>query len=274
MGKFAIPNLSLWIVITYAIGYIMMYMTPGLLSYLTLEPYQILHGQVWRLITWILIPPSSGNIFFYIIMMMLYYSLGTSLERTWGTFRYNVYIFGGMLFTVIGAFVTYALYSVMGTIPVGIGYYVTTYYINMAIFLAFAVCYPNMQILLYFIIPVKMKWMAYIYVALIAFEFIQTGMAGRIAIVASLLNFLIFYLSTRDYRRVSPKEIHRKKVFREQTREARGNAAGGVTKHKCAVCGRTEQDDPTLEFRFCSKCDGNYEYCQDHLFTHEHVKRH
>ena len=116
--------------------------------------------------------------------------------------------------------------------------------------------------------------MAYIYVALIAFEFIQTGMAGRIAIVASLLNFLIFYLSTRDYRRVSPKEIHRKKVFREQTREARGNTAGGVTKHKCAVCGRTEQDDPTLEFRFCSKCDGNYEYCQDHLFTHEHVKRH
>ncbi len=274
MGKFAIPNLSLWIVITYAIGYIMMYMTPGLLSYLTLEPYQILHGQVWRLITWILIPPSSGNIFFYIIMMMLYYSLGTSLERTWGTFRYNVYIFGGMLFTVIGAFVTYAIYCVMGTIPVGIGYYVTTYYINMAIFLAFAVCYPNMQILLYFIIPVKMKWMAYIYVALIAFEFIQTGMAGRIAIVASLLNFLIFYLSTRDYRRVSPKEIHRKKVFREQTREPRGNAAGGVTKHKCAVCGRTEQDDPTLEFRFCSKCDGNYEYCQDHLFTHQHVKRH
>ncbi|MCI8328024.1 MAG: hypothetical protein HFI37_09690 [Lachnospiraceae bacterium] len=272
IGKYAIPNLSLWIVLTYAIGYIMMYMTPGLIKYLTLEPALILgQGQVWRLVTWILIPPSSGNIFFYLIMMMLYYSLGTSLERTWGTFRFNVYIFGGMFFTVLGAFATYGFYYMTGALTVGIGYYVTTYYINMAIFLAFAVCFPDMQILLWFIIPVKMKWMAYVYAALTIYDFIRSGAAGRIAIVAALLNFLIFYLSTRNYQRVSPKEIHRKRVFRTQMREAQHMA--GVTKHKCAICGRTEEDDPTLEFRFCSKCDGNYEYCQDHLFTHEHIKR-
>lgn len=270
-GKYAIPNLSLWLVLTYAIGYLLMYLAPGVLSYLTLEPAFILRGQVWRLVTWVLIPPSSGNIFFYIIMIMLYYSLGSALERTWGTFRFNAYIFGGMIFTVIGAFVTYAYFYFTGALTVGIGYYVTTYYINMAIFLAFAVCFPDMEILLWFIIPVKMKWMAYVYAVLTIYDFIKAGAAGRIAIVAALLNFLIFYFSTRNYQRVSPKEIHRKRVFKAQMRE--GQRAAGVTKHKCAVCGRTEEDDPTLEFRFCSKCDGNYEYCQDHVFTHEHVKR-
>lgn len=273
IGKYAIPNLSLWLVVTYALGYLMMYMTPGIISYLMLEPAMVLRGQVWRLVTWVLIPPSTGNIFFYIIMIMLYYSLGTALERTWGTFRFNVYIFGGMIFTVIGAFVAYGFLSITGGLTIGIGYYVTTYYINMAIFLAFAVCFPDMQILLWFIIPVRMKWMAYVYAALTIYDFVVSGAVGRISIVAALLNFLIFYLSTRNYQRVSPKEVHRKYVFKTQMRDAGMRHSGGVTKHKCAVCGRTEKDDPTLEFRFCSKCDGNYEYCQDHLFTHEHIKR-
>lgn len=125
IGKYAIPNLSLWLVVTYALGYLMMYMTPGIISYLMLEPAMVLRGQVWRLVTWVLIPPSTGNIFFYIIMIMLYYSLGTALERTWGTFRFNVYIFGGMIFTVIGAFVAYGFLSVTGGLTIGIGYYVT-----------------------------------------------------------------------------------------------------------------------------------------------------
>ena len=138
IGKYAIPNLSLWLVVTYALGYLMMYMTPGIISYLMLEPAMVLRGQVWRLVTWVLIPPSTGNIFFYIIMIMLYYSLGTALERTWGTFRFNVYIFGGLIFTVIGAFVAYGFLSMTGGLTIGIGYYVTTYYINMAIF--FGIC--------------------------------------------------------------------------------------------------------------------------------------
>ena len=167
----------------------------------------------------------------------------------------------------------YGFLSMTGGLTIGIGYYVTTYYINMAIFLAFAVCFPDMQILLWFIIPVRMKWMAYVYAALTIYDFVVSGAVGRISIVAALLNFLIFYLSTRNYQRVSPKEVHRKYVFKTQMRDAGMRHSGGVTKHKCAVCGRTEKDDPTLEFRFCSKCDGNYEYCQDHLFTHEHIKR-
>lgn len=196
IGKYAIPNLSLWLVVTYALGYLMMYMTPGIISYLMLEPAMVLRGQVWRLVTWVLIPPSTGNIFFYIIMIMLYYSLGTALERTWGTFRFNVYIFGGMIFTVIGAFVAYGFLSVTGGLTIGIGYYVTTYYINMAIFLAFAVCFPNMQILLWFIIPVRMKWMAYVYAALTIYDFVTTGAVGRISIAAALFelpDFLSVY---------------------------------------------------------------------------------
>ena len=92
-----------------------------------------------------------------------------------------------------------------------------------------------------------------------------------VTILLSLLNFLIFFLSTRNFRRMSPKEVHRRHVYRAQTAQPRRGAK--ISKHKCAICGRTELDDPNLTFRFCSKCEGNYEYCQDHLFTHEHIRR-
>lgn len=273
IGKFAIPRLMLWVIGAYLFGFGIYLVNPDLINLLTLSPYDILHGQVWRLVTWILVPTDT-RIFSLIIMAILYYQLGMSLERAWGTFRFNVYIFSGMLFTVIGAFILYGiLYAVNGevTLPmVLMGWGFNTGYINMSIFLAFATLYPNMQLLLYFIIPIKVKWLAYLYAGLTVYQFIISGWTGRISIVMSLLNFLIFFLATRNYKRVSPKEIHRKQVFKAQMREPRGS---GITKHKCAVCGRTEQDDPTLEFRFCSKCEGNYEYCQDHLFTHQHIKR-
>lgn len=265
-GKFAIRGLMKYIIICYVIGYLIEFMMPQVYSFLTLEPYLIFHyGQVWRLVSWVLIPPPTGNIFFAVIMIFLYYQLGNALEQTWGTFRFNLYIFGGVIFTILGALLLYVITGVNS--PVSIGGSFSTYYINMTIFLAFAVCYPDMQVMLYFIIPIKMKWMAIVYGALILYEIVTSGWSGRVAIIASILNFLIFFLSTRNYRRVSPKEIHRKKSYRRQVRQPKG-----VTKHKCAICGRTELDDPNLEFRFCSKCNGNYEYCQDHLFTHEHVK--
>ena len=275
IGKYAIPNLMIYLIAAYCIGFVIYTVNPNFMLMLTLSPYHILHGQVWRLITWILMPTDT-RVFSLLIMALLYYQLGSALERSWGTFRFNVYIFGGMLFTVIGAFILYGIYAASGTgnletISLISSLTFTTNYINLTIFLAFAVMYPEMQILLFFIIPVKMKWMAVVYAVLIAINLILTSWGGRIAIIMSILNFLIFFLSTRNYRRVSPKEIHRKQVFKAQMREPRKGSM--VTKHKCAVCGRTEKDDPTLEFRFCSKCDGNYEYCQDHLFTHEHIKR-
>ncbi len=272
-SKYAVSNLTMYLIFGYVIGYVLSRMAPGMLNYLTLDPYRVLHGQIWRLVTWVLIPPSAQSILFYVIMMMFYYQLGTSLERTWGVFRYNVYIFGGILYTVIGAFVTWmimtAVYGNAGLTGAIVGVQVSTYYICMSIFLAFAACYPNMQILLYFIIPIKMKWMAYVYAVLMLLDLVQGSWPQRIVMMMSLLNFVIFFLSTRDLYRFSPKEVHRRQAYRQAVNRPQ---SAGITKHKCAVCGRTEKDDPSLEFRFCSKCAGNYEYCQEHLFTHQHVQ--
>ena len=241
-GRYAIPNLSKWLIIGYAIGYMCYYteVFTGLpiLEFLMLDPAMVLRGQVWRLVTWVVMPPSLSNVFFYVIMMMLYYQLGNALERTWGTFRFNAYIFGGVIFTVAGVMIMHIVMRFLG------------------------------------IIPVKIKWLAVLYAAMIALSFLQTSWTGRIMIVMSLMNFLIFFLSTRDYRRVSPSEIKRKRDFRAQTRPPQMRRAdGALYKHKCSVCGRTDLDDPSLEFRFCSKCEGSYEYCQEHLFTHEHRKK-
>lgn len=298
-GRYAIPNLTIFLIGAYVIGYVFSFVNEEMMSVLTLNPYYILKGQVWRIFTWVLVPPESLDIF-TIIMLLFYYSLGSSLERTWGTFRYNVYIFGGMILTVVGAFLLYGVYelfllkevkealmdisslAVVAEDDLSILYEAfysavfgsfSTYYINLSIFLAFAASYPDMQVLLYFIIPVKIKWMAYINVAFLVYQIYQYtqmpayfGLGGIVAILVSLLNFLVFFFMTRNYRRISPKEIHRKNAYRRQV-----NHSQRITKHKCAICGRTDED-PDAEFRFCSKCNGNYEYCQEHLFTHQHIQ--
>lgn len=147
-GRFAIHNLTKYIIGCYIIGYILLYLQPltgvNLMGFLYLSPYHILHFQIWRLVSWILIPPSSSNILFVVIMLLFYYSLGSSLERTWGAFRYNVYILSGMLFTVIGAFI---LYLILGPASIMYAPAFSTYYINLSIFLAFALSYPDMQVL-------------------------------------------------------------------------------------------------------------------------------
>lgn len=270
-GRYVVPGLTNYIIATYIIGYILYAINPGWLEYITLEPGLILQGQIWRLVSWVLIPPGSPNIF-TIITLIFYYSVGMTLERTWGGFRYNVYIFGGLIFTVIGAFVAYLIAKAglpAGSIPL-IGGAFSTYYISMSIYLAFALTYPDMQVLLYLVIPVKMKWMGLVYVAFIVYDCINMSRVGRVAVIASLLNFMVFFLMTRNYRKLSPREIRRKKEFKRAVQQSKPKP--GQTRHKCAACGRTELDAPDLEFRYCSKCNGNYEYCQDHLFTHEHVK--
>ena len=214
LGRYAIPHLMNYIIGGYVIGYLiyvasMMTGQPYIL-YLTLDPRLILQGQVWRLVTWVLFPPIQ-IVFFEIIMMVFYWQLGTVLENTWGTFRFNLYIFGGMIFTIIGAFLVFAYEYIVTGIPVSLSGYFSTEYINLSIFLAFAVSYPEMRVLLYFIIPVKMKWMALVYGLIAAYEFVMSGTAGKVAIVASLLNFIVFYLMTRNYKSISPYEQARKR---------------------------------------------------------------
>ncbi len=269
-GKLAIPHLINYLIGGYAIGYLLtfgsMYTNLNFLSFMTLEPYYIIHHfQFWRIITWVMIPPQD-NIIFALIMMLFYWQLGTVLEQSWGTFKFNCYIFGGILFTLIGAFVLYAL-----TGAVGIGNYFSTYYINMSIFLAFAMSYPDMEVLLYFIIPIKMKWMALVYAVLILFEIVSYGWAGRTAIICSLLNFLIFYLLMKKEGHPSRASRARQAAFHKDYDTKKTVDGKCVARHKCAICGRTDVTHPDLEFRYCSKCNGNYEYCQDHLFTHTHV---
>ena len=280
-GKYAVRNLSLVLIACYVIGYVVEMFAPAVLDYLTLNPYAILKGQVWRLITWILIPPSSLD-FFTIIMLLFYYSVGSSLERAWGVYRYNVYLFSGMLYTVIGSFLAYGIYAAMaagagvevnGALMQSASTLFSTYYINMSIFLAYAATFPDAMVLLMFVIPVKMKWMGIAYAVLLGVQLV--GGVGvplydifyRIALVASLLNFVIFWISSRGKLKMSPKQVKRQHEFQSEVKKSMR-----VTRHKCAICGRTEDDDENLEFRFCSKCNGNYEYCRDHLFTHEHKK--
>ena len=265
-GRYAIRNLTMYLLAGYAIGYLLSFTMPQLLTYFTLEPALILKGQVWRLLSWVIIPPND-NIIFVIFMMLLYYSLGNTLESYWGAFRYNVYIFSGILFTVIGAFIVNGL---IGGIT-GFGSLYSTYYINMSIFLACASIMPDYQLLLYGIIPIKMKWLAILDVVLLAVDAVQGGLIIRIVIIASLLNFIIFFFCNRNLRGHSPKQAARRKKFQKQISRPQNQYAGGA-KHRCAVCGRTALDAPPWEFRYCSKCNGNYVYCQAHLFTLEYVK--
>ncbi len=353
-GKFAINGLMRYVIACYIVGYILYYMqyygNITTLSYLTLEPFMIFqHLQIWRLVSWLLMPPSNTNIIFVIIMLVLYYQLGTTLERTWGAFRFNLFIIGDVIISIIVALVVYlvGLYGFHTLIYFGSSF--STFYINMSIFLAFAVAFPDMRIMLYFFIPIKMKWMGLVYAVLMVYEFIATrSLAGRVAIVASMATFLIYFFATLKNHGFSFRQRKRRNDFKHQVNAGRaqnakfrdansaGRGSGGgfgnngsrgtgfgnngsrgnggfgnnrsrsggfgrsssgrggfgntgnsgkagssgsygptnsknVPIHKCAICGRTELDDPNLTFRYCSKCNGNYEYCQDHLFTHKHI---
>ena len=283
LETYAIPHLTLYLIICYGIGYLMQYLVPAGYQYLMLDPFLVLKGQVWRLVTWILIPPDSSNIFFVLITLYLYYSLGGLLERIWGTYKYNVYLFSGLLFTILGAFVLCGYSVLMGAQPtMYTGLYLlnngstvyfgqfSTYYINMSIFLACAASIPDVQVLLMFLFPIKVKWLGIVYGIILLVNCIQGGIATWIVVIFSLLNFLVFFLRSKGKMHLSVGQIKRQQEFHQKMRAA--GQTKGITRHKCAVCGRTELDGDDLEFRFCSKCNGNYEYCQYHLFTHEHVK--
>lgn len=272
-GKYAVRNISLVLILFYAAGYIIQMINRQFLGYLLLDPYAILHGQIWRLVTWIVVPPSKMDIF-TIIMLLFYYNIGTTLENTWGTWRYNVYLLSGMVFTIIGSFVWFAVLCITSggfdnaaALSAYQSGYFSTYYINMSIFLAFAATFPDVKVLLMFVIPVKVKWMGILYGLLLAYDFFIGPPYIKVAIASSLMNFVIFFVTTRNRIHMTPKQMKRRVEFKQDVRRN-----SRITKHKCAVCGQTEDDDPTLEFRFCSKCNGNYEYCQQHLFTHTHVK--
>lgn len=288
IGKYAIPNLINYLLIGYGIGYVLELFSPDIYAMLQLDPEAVMHGQIWRLFTWILTTPEQLG-FFTIFMFLFYYWIGHTLENYWGTFRYNMYMLSGYLIMTLGAMVIYWITFLVSGGGFGISLSMSTYYVNMASFLAFATLFPDVQVYFMMILPIKIKWLAIVdgvylgYTCLFYigryFQYagLLTGTSKLLlanfcfsqsaAILLSVLNFLIFFFATRNMKKYSPKEMKRKHAYQKQVKHAQG-----IAKHKCAICGRTSESNPELAFRFCSKCAGNYEYCQDHIYTHEHIK--
>ena len=294
IGKFAIRNLPIKIAVVMAISYILWAFVPTFAVKLVFSPYAITEQhQFWRLFTWVFSPPGDLN-FVGILMIFILILFGQQIEQAMGTFMFNLYIFGAWFWnTVIMLGISiyfYANGSILGMMDVGIR---AMYFFDYGLFLAFALMYSDARVLFMFFIPIRAFWVAVIDMGLMAYEFMWTpSTLNRGSIIAYLVNFFIFYLimgrgvgmrssnskaaakrRKRDYdRRV---ENLSRQINGEADRRHKAQQMGypsNITKHKCAICGRTERDGDDLEFRFCSKCNGNYEYCNEHLFTHEHVK--
>ena len=308
-GRYAIRNLPLVMIVMYGIGYMITMIAPSLLYRLTLDPYAIVHGQVWRILSWLLILPDYSNSLTMVIILYCYYSIGRALEHIWGTWRFNVFILRGILLTVAAAFVwmgfSYLTGFAFAEIPTVYGaeaYFsmfsqlFSTYYLNLSIVIAFAMTLPDAQFLLFFLIPVKAKYIALLDVIYLGYYFFAGTLTTKFAVLAAFLNILIFYLTspgrvpgtlTGSRRRAWKAAVDGKRPFQPDRRSAQngtGNGQGTAANagqrmnprrgllHRCAICGRTNADHPELEFRYCSKCEGGVEYCQDHLFTHVHIR--
>ena len=270
-GRFAISNLMAYIMMgqTIVLFYSLL-INSALLDLLYFNPFLIMKGQIWRLFTFVFIPSTSSPIFF-LFAAFLYYSIGSALEHAWGTFKFNVYYLLGMIFNMIGLTLVQLIFY--NDMVLGYTFYVSTYasittYLNLSLFLAYAVLYPDVQFLLYGLLPVKVKYLAYIDVFFLAYGFITGNIGDRVLVVISLLNFLLFFGNQLLGHRSTPTQKH----FKAHQKELKQGPPIKVAFHKCTVCGKTELTDPDMEFRYCSKCNGNYEYCMDHLHTHTHIE--
>lgn len=216
---------------------------------LILIPDLVRQGQIWRLLTYIFIPPTSSFIFILFILYF-YYFIGAGLENEWGSFKFNVYYLAGMAVTTVAAFITNNV--------------ATNTFINLSLFLAFAQIYPDYEILIFFILPVKMKYLAWLSWAFYGYSVLTADWPGKIFAIVSLLNFFLFF--GKDFfsgvHRRGQRSNRRKKFFDE--------IASTPPIHTCAVCGRTDKSDPRMEFKYCKECGEDYVYCLHHIDDHPH----
>ena len=273
--RFGIPNLMRVIVIGNVAVYVLMLLTQAndanALSFLTFNLNALLHGEVWRLVTFVFVPAYSSP-FALLISLYFYYWIGSTLERQWGTAKFNLYYISGALLTVLGV--------VLASLITGNPYLTAagTGYVNLSMFFAFAFLFPDTTVLLFFILPVRMKWLAYLDGALFAFDIIKAigahNWAGVVLPIVALLNFAVFiwpevhYLKERAKYQNSRKTVQFRQAQQQQAKQAQQQGY----RHKCAVCGRTDTDYPDLQFRYCSKCVGYHCFCQDHIFNHVHFR--
>lgn len=263
-SRFGIPQLMLYVVIGNLIVFFFDQFSYGAFSdLLFFSRADILQGEVWRLVTFLFVP-MSGNVISLALSLYFYYFIGITLEREWGTAKFN-------LFYLIGVLLNIAVGFVVG--------YATMSYVNMSMFFAFATLYPDMQFYLFFFLPVKAKWLGWLDAAWFLVEILQMGMEGLylwmlMPVVAIANYFLFFWSDIRAYvggniarsRHQNSRQTINFKAAQKKARETHGYL------HKCSVCGVTDVDDPTMEFRYCSQCDGYHCYCMKHINDHVHVK--
>lgn len=273
--RLSIPGLMRYIVIGNVLVYLLDMFSTGNVaiasSLLSFNANAILSGQVWRLITFIFVPYTSRNIFLFAITLYFYYFIGNALEREWGSNKFTIFYGFGVVLNILIGFV------------VG---FTSMYYVNMSMFFAFATLYPDLQFLLFFIIPVKAKWLAWIDGAYFAIAVIQYLVSGHFLLalipIVAVLNYLLFFASDIGSQVSYWK---RKAQFRAGAHQSKRQSGPKVVNfhdaktqtkqaylHKCAVCGKTDVSDPQMEFRYCSRCNGYYCYCADHINSHIHIQ--
>ena len=262
--RFGIPNLMLYVVIGNVIVWLFSLMdtTGSLISWLSFSPYHIMHGQVWRLLTFIIIPNNTGLL--AIVFFYFYYMIGKTLENQWGTPKFNIYFFSGVLLTVIYGMVVYWVAKI------NIVAYAEFIYLSM--FFCFATLYPDMQVLLFFIIPIKMKWLGIVDAVFFVYQILALPFPYNLLPVVATLNYLIFCGGWLfDYFRPARRKQRKNTVnFKNEVRRIQYEQKTRPYKHKCEVCGRTDADYPDLEFRYCSRCQGYHCFCIDHINNHRH----
>lgn len=266
--RFGIPNLMLYIVIGNVAVWLFSAMdTTGLLiQSLEFSTAGLLHGQVWRLLTFVLVPESRGLLF--LLMLYFYYFIGKVLEREWGPGRFTIYYLMGMALTI--------LYGVASYFITGDDRGLTGSYINLSMFFAFATLFPDEIVLFMFILPIKIKWLAIVNALFFAFE-IFAGLGNGMGMMAFLplvavLNYFVF-CGDQLFSVVMPAGRQRRKKtvdFKREVRKIQYEQKNQNYTYKCAVCGRTDRDYPNLEFRYCSQCAGYHCFCQDHINNHIH----
>ena len=261
--RLGIPRLMLYIVLGNLIVFFFDQFSGYTFSPLLMfSAANILHGEVWRLVTFVFVPYQS-NILYLALELYFSYFIGTTLEREWGSAKFTLFYLVGILANILVGFVSG---------------FATMSFVNLSMFFAFATLYPNTQFLLFFLIPVKAKWLAWADAALFLIQMVQMAAAGEYLLmllpVAAVANYFLFFWS--DIRSYLGRNIHRaqhqhsRQVIDFKAAQKKAKETKGYL-HKCSVCGKTDTDYPDLEFRYCSKCDGYYCYCMDHINNHVHI---
>ncbi len=267
--RFGIPRLMLYIVIGNVLVWLFGQMdtTHTLYNLLYFDPAMFLRGQVWRLVTFALVPEASG-VLWLAISLYFYYFIGSNLEQAWGAGKFTIYYFSGMLLTAVYSLLVYLIFR--ARVPV------TATYLNLSLFFAFATLWPEQRVLLFFVIPVKMKWLAWADAALFVYQIVMYIIAGRFAFafvpVVAMAAYLVFCGEWLFdfFRPRTVKQRARTIQFKQAVKKIQREQENAPYTRKCAVCGRTDTDSPGLEFRYCSRCAGYHCFCADHINNHIH----